>query len=75
MQRRGGTRYADPSDVFFTAVQPRRERAYRCCALLTEYLPGGCLRDVCARGALFPGGWTPQVGWQRQVCARLGVGG
>lgn len=51
----------DQGDVFFTAVLPRKDRANRCCTLLTELLPGGCLRDAISHGALFPGGWTPQV--------------
>ena len=35
-----------------TPVLPRRERAHRCCAVVTEYCRGGTLRDAVARGDL-----------------------
>ncbi|GBF96720.1 hypothetical protein Rsub_09462 [Raphidocelis subcapitata] len=53
--RRGGgapLRAAGPGggEAFLSAVLPRRERAHRCCALVSEFCGGGTLRDAVARG-------------------------
>lgn len=42
----------DGSDTFLAAVLPRKDRAHRCCALVTDYCRGGTLRDAIAHGDL-----------------------
>jgi hypothetical protein len=46
----------ESSSAFLTAVQPRKDKYYRCCALVLELCPHHCsLRDLVARGGLSSG--------------------
>lgn len=59
--------------MYLATMLPRKERNHRCAALISEYTPGGCLRDAVNRGqAHVPTATALQaaaaaLGWPGQV--------